>query len=103
VKQITLTANGSPKSIGVAGRQRRSAVFIGVDATPTNLGTGVVQVLYKDGAGAWQLYQGVGSALVGLKAGEQMVYEAVDMELGVQLSGASASPSVAVNNGSGEG
>lgn len=102
MKSITLTANGAPKAVGVTGNRRRAAVFVGVEPSPTNLGTGSVQVLYKDASGSWQLYQGTGQALTGLKAAEQMVYEAVDMELAVQLSGASANPSVVVNIGIGE-
>lgn len=107
MKQLSLTANDVPRSIGFAGNRRRAAVFVGVDdatASTTNLGSGSVQVLYKDAAGDWHLYQGTGQALTGLKAGEQMVYEAVDMELGVQLHGSSASGNapVLVNVGIGE-
>lgn len=102
MQRITLT-NTTATSVAYSGALKRATVLIAVDPAPTNLGTGVVKVLYLDGLGAWQTYAGVGGAFLGLKAGESMTFDIVDTSIGVQLSGANASPSVPINVGVGEG
>jgi hypothetical protein len=100
MKLVTLTANNQRQPIGYA-KNRRAAVFVGV-AAAGSLGGGKVQVQYLSADGTtWEPLSGVGSALTGLLAGECMTYDVVDMQLAVQLVGATGTVSVPVSVGIG--
>jgi hypothetical protein len=102
MQQIVLTANNQRSEVVTTGSNtRRAAAFIGVAAAAA-LGGGKVQVQYLSPDGTtYEPYQGVGSALTGLLAGECMVFEVVDMQIYVQLIGATGTVSVPVNVGVG--
>jgi hypothetical protein len=100
MKLVTLAANNQRKPIGFA-KNRRAVVFVGVAAAAT-LGGGKIQVQYLSADGTtWEPLTGVGAALTGLLAGECMSYDVVDMQLAVQLIGATGTVSVPVNIGIG--
>jgi hypothetical protein len=102
MQQITLTANNQRAEVVTTGsNNRRAAAFVGV-AAAASLGGGKVQVQYLSPDGTtYEPYQGVGSALTGLLAGECMVFDVIDMQLFVQLINSTGTVSAVVNVGIG--
>jgi hypothetical protein len=101
MQQILLTANNQRAEVPTNIGSRRASLFLGV-AAAASLGGGKVQLQYLSPDGTtYEPYQGTGSALTGLLAGECMTFDVIDMQVYVQLIGATGTVSVPVNYGVG--